>query len=105
LASGEYFLKPDEKKARDVERKKQLAVENGAKKDKERASAFVAPVEAAKPKAKQGEDESDKIEALKQKFKAQAQVKDKKRSAGDGDISDYVADSTLSKKKKKTKAI
>ncbi|KAJ2147551.1 ribosomal RNA assembly protein krr1 [Coemansia sp. RSA 678] len=105
LASGEYFLKPDEKKARDVERKKQLAAENGAKKDAERASAFVAPVEAAKPKVKQGEDESDKIEALKQKFKAQAQVKDKKRSAGDGDISDYVADSTLSKKKKKTKAI
>ncbi|KAJ2160932.1 ribosomal RNA assembly protein krr1 [Coemansia sp. RSA 552] len=109
LESGEYFLKPDEKRAKELERRKQKAAESKLKKDAERDKAFVAPKETAAPqkKSKQSKDDGDeaaKLEALKNKFKAQAQVRDKKRSAGDGDVSEYVvssAEPTKAKKKSK----
>ncbi|KAJ2697035.1 ribosomal RNA assembly protein krr1, partial [Coemansia spiralis] len=111
IASGEYFLKPDEKKARENERKKKAAVENRAKKDAERAKAFVAPKEAraaaapaaAAPTAKAAKDEKTQLEALKNKFKAKAEATQKKRAAGDGDVSEYVVGAAKSSKKKKQK--
>ncbi|KAJ7762775.1 ribosomal RNA assembly protein mis3 [Mycena maculata] len=47
LESGEYFLKPHEKEAREAERRKQKQSETTAKRRAERAEAFVAPAEEA----------------------------------------------------------
>ncbi|KAJ2450359.1 ribosomal RNA assembly protein krr1 [Coemansia sp. RSA 2336] len=97
LESGEYFLKPDEKKAREIERRRQASAENRVKKEAEREKAFVAPKESRKSAAKAEAQASDsaKIEALKAKFKSQAKINEK-RSADD--VSNYVVS-----KKNKTK--
>jgi len=49
LESGEYFLKPTEKKRREERERKQKQTEATAKRRAERAEAFVAPVESAAP--------------------------------------------------------
>ncbi|KAH9962384.1 hypothetical protein BC827DRAFT_1198217 [Russula dissimulans] len=49
LESGEYFLKPREKKRREELERQQKQTEAAAKRRVERAEAFVAPVEAAAP--------------------------------------------------------
>lgn len=49
LESGEYFLKPTEKKRREERERKQKQTETTAKRRAERAEAFVAPVESAAP--------------------------------------------------------
>jgi len=49
LESGEYFLKPTEKKRREDRERKQKQTEVSAKRRAERAVAFVAPVESAAP--------------------------------------------------------
>ncbi|KAG6850015.1 ribosomal RNA assembly protein krr1 [Arthromyces matolae] len=49
LESGEYFLKADEKQARESEKKKQKQAEATAKRQEQRAEAFIAPVESAAP--------------------------------------------------------
>ncbi|KAI0260961.1 ribosomal RNA assembly protein mis3 [Gloeopeniophorella convolvens] len=49
LESGEYFLKPAEKKRREEHERKQKQTEATAKRRAERAEAFVAPVEEAAP--------------------------------------------------------
>ncbi|KAJ7672818.1 ribosomal RNA assembly protein mis3 [Mycena rosella] len=53
LESGEYFLKPHEKEAREAERRKQKQSETTAKRRAERAEAFVAPAEEAAPTVEQ----------------------------------------------------
>ncbi|CAG8684758.1 11583_t:CDS:2 [Dentiscutata erythropus] len=45
LESGEYFLKPKEKAAREMEKKKEKQKENTLKRKAEREKAFVPPVE------------------------------------------------------------
>ncbi|KAI6122844.1 hypothetical protein EDD17DRAFT_1802925 [Pisolithus thermaeus] len=64
LESGEYFLKRHEKQAKELQERKQKQVEATAKRQAERAEAFVAPVERAEPsveekrkKRKRGEAE------------------------------------------------
>ncbi|KAK2462303.1 hypothetical protein APHAL10511_005609 [Amanita phalloides] len=47
LESGEYFLKPHEKAAREETKRKQKQAEASAKRQAERAEAFVAPIELA----------------------------------------------------------
>ncbi|KAF8495180.1 hypothetical protein F5888DRAFT_1712801 [Russula emetica] len=49
LESGEYFLKPTERKRREEREQKQKQTEATAKRRAERAEAFVAPAEAAAP--------------------------------------------------------
>ncbi|KAI6105383.1 hypothetical protein F5141DRAFT_1189249 [Pisolithus sp. B1] len=49
LESGEYFLKRHEKQAKELQERKQKQVEATAKRQAERAEAFVAPVERAEP--------------------------------------------------------
>ncbi|KIJ70389.1 hypothetical protein HYDPIDRAFT_77376 [Hydnomerulius pinastri MD-312] len=49
LESGEYFLKPHEKEAREVQQRKQKQAEATSKRRAERAEAFVAPIEEAAP--------------------------------------------------------
>ncbi|KAH9963940.1 hypothetical protein BJV74DRAFT_309850 [Russula compacta] len=49
LESGEYFLKPTERKRREAYERRQKQTETIAKRRVERAEAFIAPVEAAAP--------------------------------------------------------
>lgn len=49
LESGEYFLKPAEKEARELKRRKEKQEETTAARRAERARAFIAPEEAAAP--------------------------------------------------------
>ncbi|KAJ2002992.1 ribosomal RNA assembly protein krr1 [Coemansia thaxteri] len=105
LESGEYFLKPDEKRARDEERKRKNEMEHRIKKQAERDRAFVAPKEktssSSKPSKSPGKDkdERERMEALKSKFKAQAQARESKRPATD-DVSAYIVDASRGKKTK-----
>ncbi|KAH8979291.1 ribosomal RNA assembly protein mis3 [Lactarius hatsudake] len=75
LESGEYFLKPTEKKRREERERKQKQTETTAKRRAERAEAFVAPVESAVPtveekrKRKLGESETEGGKAGKKKKK------------------------------------
>jgi len=70
LESGEYFLKPTEKKRREERERKQKQTEASAKRRVERAEAFVAPGETAAPtveekrkrKRREAEKEMDKDE-------------------------------------------
>ncbi|KAI8326309.1 eukaryotic type KH-domain (KH-domain type I) [Martensiomyces pterosporus] len=106
LESGEYFLKADEKKAREEERRRKSEVEHRMKKEAEREKAFVAPKEksATTKTKKNGGDkdkaEKQKLEELKNKFKTKAETREKKRSADSGDVSAYVVGSGRSKKSK-----
>ncbi|KAH7888099.1 hypothetical protein F5I97DRAFT_1865667 [Phlebopus sp. FC_14] len=75
LESGEYFLKPHEKQAREVQQRKQKQAEATSKRRAERAEVFVAPIEQAAPaveekrKRKQAEQEEDGQEKAKKKKK------------------------------------
>ncbi|KAH8986315.1 ribosomal RNA assembly protein mis3 [Lactarius akahatsu] len=75
LESGEYFLKPTEKKRREERERKQKQTETTAKRRAERAEAFVAPVESVAPtveekrKRKHGESETEGGKAGKKKKK------------------------------------
>ncbi|KAJ7499385.1 hypothetical protein FB451DRAFT_1205264 [Mycena latifolia] len=95
LESGEYFLKPHEKEAREAERRKQKQSETTAKRRAERAEAFVAPAEEAAPTIEQKrnrkrtameaematEGDVDGSEKMKKKKKK----KDKQRSEDDAE--------------------
>ncbi|KAJ1957325.1 ribosomal RNA assembly protein krr1, partial [Dipsacomyces acuminosporus] len=111
LESGEYFLKADEKKAKEEERRRKSEMEHRLKKEAEREKAFIAPKEktpSTKSKQKDGKgkdrEEKQKLEELKNRFKAKAEAREKKRSAESSDVSAYVVDSNQSKKKRKAKA-
>ncbi|KAF9373640.1 hypothetical protein CPC16_001757 [Podila verticillata] len=57
LESGEYFMKPKEKEARAMERKKEEQKENSLKRQSERELAYVPPVEDTPKKKKKKVDE------------------------------------------------
>ncbi|KIL00469.1 hypothetical protein PAXRUDRAFT_821665 [Paxillus rubicundulus Ve08.2h10] len=84
LESGEYFLKPHEKQAREVQQRKQKQAEATSKRREGRAEAFVAPVEEAAPtveerrtKRKHAEEEEGG-EDLPEKSKDKKKKKEKK---------------------------
>ncbi|CAG8472483.1 8127_t:CDS:2, partial [Racocetra fulgida] len=58
LESGEYFLKPKEKAAREMEKKKEKRKENTLKRKAEREKAFIPPVEDV-PKRKKRKAKTD----------------------------------------------
>ncbi|KAJ1958311.1 ribosomal RNA assembly protein krr1 [Linderina pennispora] len=105
LESGEYFLKEDEKKAREEERRRKSELEHRMKKEAEREKAFVAPKEKEAKKHKESKsqkakEEKKKLEDLKNKFKAKAESRGtEKRAAATADLSSYV----VTKKSKKSK--
>ncbi|KAJ2546547.1 hypothetical protein GGH95_006821, partial [Coemansia sp. RSA 1836] len=74
--------------------------EHRVKKQAEREQAFVAPKEkpGSAKKSKTEKEDKDRMEALKSKFKAQAQVRESKRPADD--VSAYVVDASRNKKTK-----
>ncbi|KAJ2783624.1 ribosomal RNA assembly protein krr1 [Coemansia javaensis] len=115
LQTGEYFLRPDEKRARQIERRKQASAEGRVKKDAERAKAFVAPKEAPAAQSsrssgagagkKKADEDKAKLEELKSKLVAKAGAKAaNKRPAGDGDVSEYVVGAAAGGKSKSKKA-
>ena len=72
LASGEYFLKEDERKQRKTELKKQKQNQSKQDRQKKRDRAFIAPEESEQPsKKKLKADDSGKVDLkkLKAKFK------------------------------------
>ncbi|KAK7061330.1 hypothetical protein R3P38DRAFT_2828895 [Favolaschia claudopus] len=85
LESGEYFLKAHEKEARETERRKQKQAETTAKRQAERAEAFIAPAEEAAPTVEQ--------------------KRHRKRKAAEADMAEEngIEESTSTKKKKKKK--
>ncbi|GFR92089.1 KRR1 small subunit processome component homolog [Elysia marginata] len=71
LASGEYFLKEDERKQRKTELKKQKQSQSKQDRQKKRDRAFVAPEESAQPpkkKAKAEDTAKVDLKKLKAKF-------------------------------------
>ncbi|KAJ2552750.1 ribosomal RNA assembly protein krr1 [Coemansia sp. RSA 1933] len=104
LMSGEYFLKPDEKRAREMERKNKASAENMAKKNAERNKDFVAPKEADATKKRKGVDKADEkkqMESLMNKFKSKASEREESKR-GSSDVASYIVDGSA-KKKNKTK--
>lgn len=92
LASGEYFLRPEEKERRAQEAKKAAQAEKKAAKEAERAKSFVAPEEeslrrsedgemkkAKKEKKDKKEEESDKSEKKAKKDKKDKKEKKEKK--------------------------
>merc|ERR1712093_360259 len=66
MASGEYFLKPSEKRAKKLEERQEKSDPVRAEKLKKRAEAFVAPDEDA-PRSRSGETGDESVETAKTK--------------------------------------
>merc|ERR1712230_106480 len=66
MASGEYFLKPSEKRAKKLEERQEKSDTVRAEKLKKRAEAFVAPDEDA-PRSRSGETGDESVETAKTK--------------------------------------
>lgn len=104
LESGEYFLKPAERAAKELQRKKDSQAEKAVKRQEERQKAFIAPSEEpVKSKKRKAENESSvSIEDLKNKFIEKA----KKRKSTDNTkpkadkAEDYIIKATKKSKKK-----
>lgn len=63
LESGEYFLKRHEKQAKELQERKQKQAEMTAKRQAERAEAFVAPTERAEPSVEEKRKKRKRAEA------------------------------------------
>lgn len=81
LATGEYFLKENQRKAKKAHERYEKQKEGVAKSQERRAKSFVAPVEPVH-KAKKTEDAGVDISALKQKVKL-AQNRGKSKSTAE----------------------
>lgn len=108
IESGEYFLKPAEKEAREFKKKQEKQAAAVERKKAERAKQYVAPKEDLQPvkeapKAKaQTSQPGTTIEQLKEKFRQQGE--EKKRKMAQATITESVTDYLVqpAKKKKKT---
>lgn len=82
LESGEYFLKPHEKKKNELAAKKQAQAEHAVKRDQEREKMFIAPKEpipGEKPKKrKHSKDEDTNAKAEKKAQKKDGKSKKRK---------------------------
>ncbi|ORX82188.1 hypothetical protein BCR32DRAFT_232176 [Anaeromyces robustus] len=105
LESGEYFLKPSERAAKELQRKKEKQAENNAKRQEERQKAFIAPSEEPQKskKRKSDEDSSITVEDLKKKFLEKAK-KRKTEEASQKNKSSKTEDYIIKPKKSKKKS-
>ncbi|KIY43307.1 hypothetical protein FISHEDRAFT_78651 [Fistulina hepatica ATCC 64428] len=102
LQSGEYFLKPHQKEAREAQQRKQKQLEVTAQKQAERAEAYVAPAEDAAPTV--DEKRRQKVEKkMQEKTKGHDKKKDKKDKSEKKRRRDDDGEDTPSKKNKKQK--
>jgi len=105
LESGEYFLKPSERAAKELQRKKEKQAENNAKRQEERQKAFIAPSEEPQKskKRKSDGDNSLTVEDLKKKFLEKAK-KRKTEEASQKNKSSKTEDYIIKPKKSKKKS-
>ncbi|KDN52832.1 hypothetical protein K437DRAFT_253768 [Tilletiaria anomala UBC 951] len=82
LESGEYFLKPKEKKAQEDAKREKKQAEKRVQKQAERAKAYVAPVEDA---VASKDSQEGKAKKKKKDRDESATGQKRKRSVGDGD--------------------
>lgn len=109
LESGEYFLKPSERAAKELQRKKEKQAENNAKRQEERQKAFIAPSEetpkSKKRKSEGGESSSLTVEDLKKKFIEKAKkrkIEEANKKEKSDRTDDYIIKTKKSKKEKKS---
>jgi len=106
LESGEYFLKPSERAAKELQRKKEKQAENNAKRQEERQKDFIAPSEEA-PKSKKRKSESENslsVEDLKKKFLEKAKKRKTEEAASSKKKLDKTDDYRIKPKKAKKKS-
>jgi len=107
LESGEYFLKPSERAAKELQRKKEKQAENNAKRQEERQKAFIAPSEET-PKSKKRKSEGESsltVEDLKKKFIEKAKkrkIEEANKKEKSDRTDDYIIKTKKSKKEKKS---
>jgi len=106
LESGEYFLKPSERAAKELQRKKEKQAENNAKRQEERQKAFIAPSEEPQKskKRKNDGDSSLSVEDLKKKFLEKAKKRKTEEAASAKGKSDKTEDYIIKPKKSKKKS-
>jgi len=106
LESGEYFLKPSERAAKELQRKKEKQAENNAKRQEERQKAFIAPSEEPQKskKRKSDGDSSLSVEDLKKKFLEKAKKRKTEEAASAKGKSDKTDDYIIKPKKSKKKS-
>lgn len=80
IESGEYFLKPKEKKAKEIQEREQRQEEHKVRKDKEREQAYVAPKEDGEKESKKKRKRDDAAAEDGDKSKSKKDKKDKKSS-------------------------
>jgi len=103
LESGEYFLKPSERAAKELQRKKEKQAENNAKRQEERQKDFIAPSEEA-PKSKKRKSDGDSsvsVEDLKKKFIEKAKKRKIEEASNSKRKSDKTDDYIIKPKKSK----
>jgi ribosomal RNA assembly protein len=106
LESGEYFLKPSERAAKELQRKKEKQAENNAKRQEERQKDFIAPSEEA-PKSKKRKSESENslsVEDLKKKFLEKAKKRKTEEAASSKKKLDKTDDYIIKPNKTKNKS-
>jgi ribosomal RNA assembly protein len=106
LESGEYFLKPSERAAKELQRKKEKQAENNAKRQEERQKDFIAPSEEA-PKSKKRKSESENslsVEDLKKKFLEKAKKRKTEEAASSKKKLDKTDDYIIKPNKSKNKS-
>ena len=82
LESGEYFLKPHERKQSEHAKKMQAQAEHAARREQEREKMFVPPEEPTPGKRKREGEKSDEKESKKSKGDKEKR-KEEKKSKGD----------------------
>lgn len=90
LESGEYFLKPREREAKEAQKRKEKQMEVASQRQAERAGAYVAPVEEAAPTVEE-----------KRKRKRHAEDGQEKKTKKTRATDEPSADAAETKKKKK----
>jgi len=106
LESGEYFLKPSERAAKELQRKKEKQAENNAKRQEERQKDFIAPSEET-PKSKKRKSEGDSslsVDDLKKKFLEKAKKRKTEEAASSKGKSSKTDDYIIKPKKSKKKS-
>jgi len=106
IESGEHFLKPEQKAAKEFKKKQEAQHQATEKKKAERAKQYVAPKEDLKPvrekPAAASSTSGSTIEQLKEKFRLQGEEKKRKlaQTTISESLSDYIVQPAKKKKKK-----
>ncbi|OLY83652.1 KRR1 small subunit processome component-like protein [Smittium mucronatum] len=95
LESGEYFLKPEEKKTIEQNKKRKAQLEHSVQREMDREKSFVPPKETSARQSAKLESDAQQIESLKKKFKAQSQSRKLDSSANKNATNDFFEPNTF----------